>query len=412
MKIAFDAQLLFEEEKTGIGWYISKLIENAVLNDENEYYLNYFSFRKQAEKLETLKPYMRPNVRPQVCSWMPLGLSKKIEKFAEIPYGSFMPKDVDITQFFHYKIPKGAKGLKGVVIYDMVWRRYPETMSDVVREDMDRTMLYIRERADFIITISEFSKKEIAELLPYPEEKIFVVPCGVDFDRFYVMEDDAGVEAVKQKYDISGDYILYLGTLEPRKNIENLIRAYHIYLSQNKDTNKHEGRNIQNDDSEKNYDSEAKQKVISFPKLVIAGKKGWKYESIMELVRELRLDDQVVFTGYVANEDVTPLINGASLFAFPSLYEGFGMPPLEAMACGTPVLVSNTSSLPEVVEDAGVQVDCKSPESIAEGMMRVLEDKAFRAELKSKGLLQARKFRWESSAQKLNETYDNLMRSC
>jgi len=385
MKIAFDAQLLFEEQKTGIGWYIAKLIENSVTDDDNEYYLNYFSFRHQKEKLQTLSPYLRENVKPQICKWMPLGLSKKIERFIEFPYRAYMPEDVDITQFFHYKIPKGAKGLNGVVIYDMVWKRYPETMSDEVRADMDRTMDDIKERADFIITISEFSKKEIAELLPYPEDKIFVVPCGVDFDRFYVMDDEDIINSVKLKYDIHGDYILYLGTLEPRKNIENLVRAYHMCMERCTGSFKE-----------------------AFPKLVIAGKKGWKYESILNLVKEFNLEAQVIFTGYVENDDVTPLLNGAEIFVFPSLYEGFGMPPLEAMACGTPVVVSNDSSLPEVVEDAGMLVDSKDVLDIASGIGKILEDKDFASQLREKGIQQAQKFKWQESAIKLNTIYKQL----
>ena len=224
------------------------------------------------------------------------------------------------------------------------------------------------------------------------------------------MDDSSIVESVKKKYHILGDYILYLGTLEPRKNIENLIRAYQLCFLQGKGIDKPEELDNHNGYCDNNPEIEDKEEVTIFPKLVIAGKKGWKYESIMELVREFHLEEQVICTGYVANEDVTPLINGASLFAFPSLYEGFGMPPLEAMACGTPVLVSNTSSLPEVVKDAGIQVDCLSTESIAEGMLKVLEDKAFGEELKKKGLSQAKKFSWENSAEMLNEVYKDLLK--
>lgn len=185
---------------------------------------------------------------------------------------------------------------------------------------------------------------------------------------------------MKKFLEIEGEYFLYLGTIEPRKNLERLIEAYHIFT----------------------------QKVKDAPKLVLAGGKGWLYDSIFAKVTELKLDKQVIFTKYVPSEDMNPLMCGALAFVFPSVYEGFGMPPLEAMACGVPVLSSDAASLPEVTGDCAVICDAYSAESISDGLFRLYSDENLRKELSVKGLERAKGFTWERSAEILYNVYREL----
>jgi len=239
-------------------------------------------------------------------------------------------------------------------------------------------------RADMIITISEFSKSEILKYFPEHESKIRVVPCGVDLNEFKPCEDPDKIRHCREKYKIDGDYFLYLGTLEPRKNLSNLILGYEKFLK----------------------DLEPGTKA---PKLVLAGGRGWLFDSFFEMVKEKDLGEYVIFTEYIDSEDRTPLMCGALAFTFPSIYEGFGMPPLEAMACGVPVLTSDAASLPEVTGDSAVVVKPDSIEDIAGGLKRLFEDPDLRARLQKEGPERAAMFTWENSARLLYKAYEELL---
>ena len=186
---------------------------------------------------------------------------------------------------------------------------------------------------------------------------------------------------MKESLGIEGEYFLYVGTIEPRKNLERLITAYNIFCQRHKDA----------------------------PKLVLAGGKGWLYDGIFARVTELGLTAQVIFTKYVPAEDMNPLMCGALDCVFPSIYEGFGMPPLEAMASGVPVLASDAASLPEVTGDCAVVCDAYSEESIADGLERLYSDESLRRELSVRGLERAKQFTWDASAEMLYDIYKELI---
>ena len=177
-------------------------------------------------------------------------------------------------------------------------------------------------------------------------------------------------------------YLLYLGTLEPRKNIERLIESYYLVCNE----------------------------LSELPKLVLAGGKGWMYDSIFDKIKELKLEDKVIFTDYISDDDVPVLMNASKAFLFPSLYEGFGMPVLEAMACGVPVLTSNLSSLPEVVGDVAVLVDPFSKDSIRDGIIKLLTDNNLRESLKKKGLERSKQFSWSKVTRDLYMIYESLVK--
>lgn len=216
-----------------------------------------------------------------------------------------------------------------------------------------------------IITISEVSKQDIINHYHIEPERVVVAYPGYA-EEFRPQTDKRLIEKVKRHYGINGPYILFVGTMQPRKNIERLIEAF-AFL-------KHEG---------------VKES------LVLVGKKGWLYEAIFSKAEKLGIAEFVKFTSYVKHEDLPLLIGGAKLYVLPSLYEGFGIPAIEAMASGTPVAVSNSSSLPEVVGDAGVLFDPYNPTDIARGMREILGSRTLAKTLSERGIERARRFNWK-----------------
>lgn len=226
-----------------------------------------------------------------------------------------------------------------------------------------------------IISISNSTKDDIVRHYPFAKGKIYITPLGYDSKKFNIHISENDVRRVKNKYSIVDDYILYLGTLKPSKNIEGLLEAY---------------------------------ATVHGISLVIAGKKGWMYGSIYEKAKRLGLNDEVVFTDFIPEEDKPRLIKGAKLFILPSFWEGFGLDALSAMASGVPVIVSNVGSLPEVVNGAGILVDPNSPKSIADGIKKVLSmTKSDYNSIVTKGLAQAKKFSWEKTARETLKIIEN-----
>lgn len=379
MHISFDAVPLVADKKTGIGWCeAGQTTALARLHPEHTYSYNFFSRKDDHIKLERLEPFME-NIKPQIAHFSGY-IYRAASNFLPIPYKKFFGREAGITHFFNYIVPPGVHGKTVVTVHDMVYKAFPETVRARTKYMLDTGLKRSMKRADIIVTDSEFSRSEILKYFPKHEDKLRVVPCGVDMEKFHPCEDASLIEKAKKFLGIEGEYFVYLGTIEPRKNLERLIEAYHI----------------------------VSQRDENAPKLVLAGGKGWLYDSIFARVKELKLEERVLFTQYVPSEFLAPLMCGAVAFVFPSIYEGFGMPPLEAMACGVPVLSSGAASLPEVTGDCAVECDPYSPESIAEGMTKLYTDEALRRELSEKGLERARSFTWERSAEILYSVYKEL----
>jgi glycosyltransferase involved in cell wall biosynthesis len=233
-----------------------------------------------------------------------------------------------------------------------------------------------------VIVPSQSTKTDVMRLYGVNPEKIAVIYEGYDEEVYKPQDNLAPIEEVKREYNISGKYILYVGTLEPRKNIPRLVEAFH---SLKKGEVEH--------------------------KLVVAGKLGWLYKDIFTTVTKLNLENEVIFTGYIPQKELPILMGGAEVFAYPSLYEGFGLPPLEAMACGTPVIASNTSSLPEVIGDAGILVDPYNSKEIAQAMYRLISDEGLRQQMHQRGLNRAKMFSWEKTAQQTLKVFEIVHRS-
>lgn len=379
MKISFEGQTISKNNMTGIGCYALNIIKKALeLGSENTYSINVFDFLGRNDSMSNIKNALgSTGTTVRLCSLMPYGLFARYQSiFGKIPYESYFNERADITHFFNFIIPEKIRSKTVTTVHDMVYMLYPETMNSVNHSIFRKNLFRSCKEADAIVTVSQNSRREIAGLMKVPKEKIFVTYNAVDKSIYYPRKDN---ELIKRKYGIDTPYILYLGTLEPRKNIPALIRAF-LAVSE-----KFDGL-----------------------KLVIAGGRGWKSEIIFNLVKELKLEDRVVFTGYVAEEDKPALYSCAEIFVFPSFYEGFGIPPLEAMACGTPVISSNAASLPEVVADAGILVNPCDEEELANEMAGLLYDSGRRGELSIKGIERSLKFTWEDSARKVLDIYRAL----
>lgn len=381
MKITFDAIPLVADKMTGIGWCEAGQTTALVkLHPENDYEYSFFTDASGAAK-ERIKQFTVGGIGVN-ASRFPKKIYRGMSAMLPVPYSQFFGSRSDITHFFNYIVPPGVKGKTVVTVHDMVYKAFPETVRGRTKLMLNMGLKSSMQRADLVVTDSEFSKNEIIKYFPEHEEKLRVVPCGVDMERFAPCTDKERIEQVKKSLDIDGEYFLYLGTIEPRKNLERLIKAYGHFADE-------VGENA--------------------PKLVLAGGKGWLYDGIFSRVQSMGLEDKVLFTKYVPSEDMTPLMCGALAFVFPSIYEGFGMPPLEAMACGVPVLCSGEASLPEVTGDCAVICDAYSINSITGGLRRLYSDAGLRAELSAKGLERAKLFSWEKSAEKLYDVYKELM---
>ena len=293
---------------------------------------------------------------------------------------------VDIFHSPDFVLPPVRRARTMLTVHDLSFIRYPQCADANLRAYLNKVVPRSVHRADLVLADSQNTKDDLAELLGVASDKIEVVYPGVE-ERFRPIEDKATLEEVRKRYNLPPRFILGLGTLQPRKNFARLIEAFADLRS---------------------FDIAQDRFAICNLRLVIVGGKGWLYEDIFAAVERLGLGEKVVFPGFIADEDLPALYNLADLFVFPSLYEGFGLPPLEAMACGTPVITSDTSSLPEVVGEAGLMVEATDVAALAEAMKRVLGDNALREGMITKGLEQAGKFTWEKAAAKLLSLYETL----
>ncbi|EWM52888.1 glycosyltransferase family 4 protein [Ruminococcus flavefaciens] len=380
MRITFDAVPICSDKITGIGWCeVGQTQALAELYPGNRYEYSFFT-SGDAERTKRVEKFAGKRIKLNTSGFSGY-LYRAVSTFLPVPYSFFFGRKSDITHFFNYIVPPFVHGRKVVTVHDMVYKAFPETVRGRTRFMLEMGLKRSMKRADLIVTDSEFSKSEIIKYFPQHEKKIRVVPCGVDLERFHPCSEPERIPEVKKSLEIEGDYFLYLGTIEPRKNLERLITAYGAFV----------------------------RKVGgSSPKLVLAGGKGWLDNGIYSRVEKLELTGKVIFTKYVPSEDMNPLMCGALAFVFPSLYEGFGMPPLEAMACGVPVLTSGEASLPEVTGDCAVICDAYDAKSIAQGMYRLYSDSGLRRELGIKGMERAKNFTWKRSAEMLMDVYREL----
>jgi len=355
----------------GINAYAYYLLRNLGQVDSTYHYSVFLSERRfSSERLDlhyTRWPTHRPAVR---ILW---------EQVAQ-PIAMFRA-GVDLLHAMAFVGPLLAACPFVVTIYDLSFLHYPEVFRPWNRWYLSRFTAISAHRAERVIAISHHTKSDIVKMLKVSPDRVDVVYCGVD-EIFHPIPPTE-VAQFRHKRVLPDRFILYLGTLEPRKNVTRLIRAYQRW----------------------------RKAEPGVPRLVIAGGKGWYYDQIFAEVEGLGLIGEVLFPGYVPQQELPYWYNAADLFVYPSRFEGFGLPVLEAMACGTPVVTTLAASLPEVAGDAALLVSPDDETQLAEAMHRALSDQSLRQEMIARGQAQAAKFSWVNTARQTVDTYARALGS-
>jgi glycosyltransferase involved in cell wall biosynthesis len=286
---------------------------------------------------------------------------------------------VDVCHFPDFTLPPLRNGKTVLTVHDLSFLVYPEYAEKGLRQYLERVVPPSVAGASLVLADSASTRNDLMVLLDVPPDRVQVLLAGVD-PRFAPVVDEATLESTRRKYGINFPYILTISTIEPRKNLIGLMKAFSLL----------------------------KKTTDSRHKLVIGGGKGWLYQEIFAAAKAIDVADDIIFLGYVAEEDLPALYTMADLFGWVSFYEGFGLPVLEAMACGTPVVGSNRASLPEVMGKAGLLVPPEDIEAIADAFGSILGNEQLAAELAKKGREQARLFSWRSTAEQLLSIYHRL----
>jgi glycosyltransferase involved in cell wall biosynthesis len=369
MRIALDA-IPLAAAKTGIGHYTDALAHSlASLHASNEYVLLSpfdFAFDVTNGHPKNLGKQYFP-VRSVFRKWWLVGLPAMLQI-----------SPLDLFHGTNYCIPVYAPCPTVVTIHDLSLFTQPHTheTDNVIRGK--RRMPMMARRATAIIAPSEWTRREIVEQLKVSPEKIRVIFEAARKEMKPIPKDLC--QPTLEKYKLRSPYLLYVGTIEPRKNLVGLIRAYHSLLRTTEHT----------------------------PQLALAGGRGWLFDEVFDEVKKLKLEDAVHFTGYVDEADLPALYSAAHAFVYPSFYEGFGLPPLEAMACGTPVVTSNSTSLPEVVGEAGLMHAPDDHDALTRALVTLFEDSNAREHFIRAGLAQAARFSWDLAARETQNLYDEI----
>jgi glycosyltransferase involved in cell wall biosynthesis len=367
MRIGIDARLVYYN-RAGIGQYILRLVESlAALSPENDNFV-----LLQSRKDQSTIIYSNGFTRKSL--WTPS--HNRFEQPALSFEVSRLKLDLLHSPDF---IPPFKRNCKSVItIHDLAFLLYPHFLTKESARYYGQIDQAWR-KTDHIIAVSEATKQDSIKMLGVPEKKITVIHEAAN-PIYQPMPKDEAWQRVLKKYKLDRDFILFVSTIEPRKNLPTLLQAYR----------------------------ELRDKYKRDEILVLAGSKGWLWEEVYETVSRLNLEEHVAFLGRVPSADLLFLYNAACLLVHPSFYEGFGLTPLEAMTCGTPVIVSNTAALPEVVGDAGLMINPHDVEGLTVAMWRVLTEEELRQDLIAKGLKRAENFSWLNTAERTLEVYHKV----
>jgi len=367
MRIGIDARLT-HYRRAGISRYTRQLIEAlSRLDAEDDQFVVLESIRSRKDIIEHPRFTVRHVLTP--CHHRLEQLTLPLE---------LAPLGLDVLHSPDFIPPFRAKARSVITIHDLNFLLYPHFLTKHSAAYYGQIDDAVR-HADAIIAVSHATKRDVIQLLGAPDHKITVIYEAAS-PVFRRLNDGDLVQRVRGRFGIRGDFVLFVSTIEPRKNVPNLLRAFRQLLD--------------------DYNADVE--------LVLAGEKGWLYEEVFDLTRRLNLQNRVLFLGRVSTKELVWLYNTARALVAPSIYEGFGLTPLEAMACGTPVLVSNVSSLPEVVADAGLKADPTDIDDLAVGMWRILSDEELRNTLIEKGYKRARFFSWDKAARETLAVYKSL----
>lgn len=365
MLIGIDGNEANVKDRVGSGQFAFEVIHHLAIIDKKNSYIIYL-------KEKPLSDLPREDKR---LKYQVFGPKKLWTQFA-LPLRLFLGEKVDVFFSPSHYAPRFSSVPRVITVFDLSFVFFPELFRKSDLYQLEAWTHYSVSKAKAVITISKSSKKDIQRHYNIPTSKIFVCYPGYDKKLFRPVLDQKLIKSVKKKYKIEGDYLFFLGTIQPRKNLIRLLDAV---------------------------------KGLKNIKLVISGKKGWLYEEFFQKVGTM--GDRVIVTDYAEEKDLPALFSAAKAFVLPSLYEGFGIPVLEAMACGCPVVVSDVSSLPEVVSDAGILIDPNSTKSIKEGIEEVLNDSDLARDLSQKGIVQSQKYSWEKCAEDILAVLKSVAKS-
>ena len=374
MKIGIDAHYLQFANSPGLHQYTLRLVDGLQeIDRKNEYLLHFFNWRNR-EREETIKSYpVHPNFKKQICR-IPSRALSPLSKL--IPISAVLGK-VDVLHGPAFRLlPRGCYKKSVVTIHDLKFIRHPEWHSggDFMKPTRDAV-----ERADMIVAVSDFTRRELIDLFRISSDRIRVIHLGIgkEFTSSLPLQR---IEEVKSRHGIKKRYLFFVGLMEEKKNLIRLVEAF----------------------------SQVRRSLPESVQLVLAGPHGPATEKVVRTITELSLGGEVLLLGAVPREDLPFLYAGAAAFAFPSLHEGFGIPPLEAMASGIPVVASNVGPLPEVIGEGGLLVDPLKTEAIADALYNVLTDDRLGEKLRQKGLERAKAFSWDKMAREMLALYETL----
>ncbi|MCA1594639.1 MAG: glycosyltransferase family 4 protein, partial [Acidobacteria bacterium] len=347
--------------------YAANLIEALAEIDPSNLYTLYVTRREAVERFGGRWPNVRvrrtlphtPLLR------IPVTLSAELRR-----------RPVDLLHV-QYTAPPFAPCPVVATIHDLSFEHLPATFKRRSRMQLRLTVRRTARAAAHIITPSEFTRRDIVNTYAIRPERVSVIKLAAS--PTFKPANPEEVERARRRYGIEGEYILAVGSIQPRKNLARLIGAY--------------------------ADLRRERSSDKLPQLVLVGKKAWLYGQTLRALEERGVSDSTILTGYVSEGDLPALYTGALCFVYPSYFEGFGLPPLEAMQCGTPVITGNLTSLPEVVGDAGLLVDPHDTEALGRAIARLIDDQNLRAELRAKGLERARLFNWHETARQTLKAY-------
>jgi len=367
VRIGIDARKLHD---FGIGTYIRNLLRQLARMDcQTE-----FVILCRPEDRETVAA-LGDNFRAVVQTAPNYSISEQLR----IPL-ALAREGVTLFHAPHYVLPPLVRCKSVVTIHDCIHLMFPQYLPNRLAYSYARTSIRLAaRRATRILTVSESSKRDILRFVDTEPDKIDVIYNAYD-DRFAIDPREEDVVRVRERFQLESEFVLYAGNVKPHKNLERLIEAFHL----------------------------VRKRGLDHLKLVMIGDEISKYTALRRAVHHYQLHKYVRFLGYLPEVTLAVMYRLAGVFVFPSLYEGFGLPPLEAMASGTPVVTSNVSSLPEVAGDAAVLVDPYDPRAIADGIYRVLTDEQLRRDLRRKGVAQAGMFSWEQSVRRVRAIYGEV----
>ena len=367
MKIGVDVRVLLDKHYSGVSSFTFNLLKSILKIDQESKYIFFYNSFKKARSIDFSVEIKKTTYPNKFFNYF-------LQKILKQPKINKILKSPDIFYMPHLNFASFS-GCGVITIHDLSFLRYPNFFT--CRKNIWHRAINIKSNIknfSRIIAVSNNTKNDIIELLGVPEEKIKVVYPGLD----HLVDNFLPQDYLKTKFSIRQDYILYLGTIEPRKNIIGVIKSYNLLR-----------------DSGKNID------------LVLAGSWGWKTKEIKRAWQESKYRDNIIFTSYINDSEKALLYSSAKIFLYPSFYEGFGFPPLEAMRYGIPVIASSASSLPEVLGDAAILINPDKPREIADAMKILLENNEARETLISRGRERVSRFTWEKTAQEyLNIFYE------